>query len=123
MKSSSSRPTSLSASAVTTAVRRPKQRRSPRATLYSPPPSQTRKRAGGADAPLAGVEAEHDLAERDQVVAALLGGAELEDAHGVRPSASASAVSRSTSAQFPAASSGGATIQLPPIATTCGSAR
>ena len=41
-KSSSSRPTSLSAKAVTTAVRRPKQRRRPRATLYSPPPSQTR---------------------------------------------------------------------------------
>ena len=41
MKSSTSRPTSLSTSAVTTAVRRPKQRRSPRATLYSPPPSQT----------------------------------------------------------------------------------
>jgi hypothetical protein len=42
MRSSTSRPTSLSHSAVTTAVRRPKQRRSPRATLYSPPPSQTR---------------------------------------------------------------------------------
>ena len=41
IRSSTSRPTSLSASAVTTAVRRPKQRRSPRATLYSPPPSQT----------------------------------------------------------------------------------
>src|SRR5882762_5303388 len=41
MKSSSNRPTSLSASAVQTAVLRPKQRRSPRATLYSPPPSQT----------------------------------------------------------------------------------
>ena len=42
MKSSTRRPTSLSANAVTTAVRRPKQRRRPRATLYSPPPSQTR---------------------------------------------------------------------------------
>src|SRR5205823_3612795 len=41
MKSSMSRPTSLSANAVQTAVLRPKQRRSPRATLYSPPPSQT----------------------------------------------------------------------------------
>src|SRR5438876_1690919 len=40
MKSSNSRPTSLSAKAVHTAVRKPKQRRSPRATLYSPPPSQ-----------------------------------------------------------------------------------
>ena len=71
-----------------------------------------------ADALLPRVEAEHDLAERDQVVPALLGGAELEDAHGVCPRASASAVNRSTSAQFPAASSGGATIQLPPIAMT-----
>ena len=43
MRSSISRPTGLSASAVTIAVRRPKQRRSPRATLYSPPPSQTSK--------------------------------------------------------------------------------
>src|SRR2546429_9684487 len=41
MKSSIRRPTSLSAKAVATAVRKPKQRRSPRATLYSPPPSHT----------------------------------------------------------------------------------
>src|SRR6266566_27090 len=41
MKSSSKRPTSLSANAVQMAVLRPKQRRRPRATLYSPPPSQT----------------------------------------------------------------------------------
>src|SRR5436190_20282014 len=41
MKSSSKRPTSFSAKAVATAVFKPKQRRSPRATLYSPPPSQT----------------------------------------------------------------------------------
>src|SRR5471030_3560344 len=33
---------SLSTNAVAIAVRRPKQRRRPRATLYSPPPSQTR---------------------------------------------------------------------------------
>src|SRR5674476_959613 len=43
MKSSTRRPISLSASAVTTAVRRPNARRRPRATLYSPPPSQARK--------------------------------------------------------------------------------
>src|SRR5690606_2733170 len=43
MKSSMRRPTSLSAKAVTTAVRRPKQRRRPRATLYSPPPSHAVK--------------------------------------------------------------------------------
>ena len=41
IRSSTRRPTGLSASAVTMAVSSPKQRRSPRATLYSPPPSQT----------------------------------------------------------------------------------
>src|SRR6267142_858020 len=41
MKSSINRPTSLSANAVQTAVLSPKHRRIPRATLYSPPPSQT----------------------------------------------------------------------------------
>src|SRR5215469_10041854 len=41
IKSSTSRPTGLSASAVTIAVFNPKQRRRPRATLYSPPPSHT----------------------------------------------------------------------------------
>src|SRR6185437_3490446 len=43
MRSSSKRPTGLSAKAVTMAVFRPKQRLSPRATLYSPPPSETSK--------------------------------------------------------------------------------
>src|SRR5271165_1528319 len=43
MKSSTRRPTGLSANAVTIPVRNPKHRRSPRATLYSPPPSQTLK--------------------------------------------------------------------------------
>src|SRR5674476_744430 len=42
MKSSTRRPLSLSASAVTIAPRRPNARRRPRATLYSPPPSQAR---------------------------------------------------------------------------------
>src|SRR5262249_13948140 len=42
MRSCTRRPTGLSASAVTTAVSSPKQRFNPRATLYSPPPSQTR---------------------------------------------------------------------------------
>src|SRR5882757_6346946 len=41
IRSSSSRPTGLSASAVTMAVFNPKHRRNPRATLYSPPPSHT----------------------------------------------------------------------------------
>src|SRR4029077_2409229 len=40
-RSCSRRPTGSSANAVTTAVSKPKQRLSPRATLYSPPPSQT----------------------------------------------------------------------------------
>src|SRR5580692_7112951 len=43
MRSCTSRPTGLSANAVTTAVSRPKARLRPRATLYSPPPSETRK--------------------------------------------------------------------------------
>src|ERR1035437_3736382 len=43
MRSSTNRPISLSANAVTTAARSPKARRRPRATLYSPPPSQARK--------------------------------------------------------------------------------
>ena len=85
MKSSSSRPTSLSANAVTTAVRSPKQRRRPRATLYSPPPSHTRNERACAHAPLAGVEPEHHLAERDEVEAALVRGAEVEHAHGAAP--------------------------------------
>ena len=71
MKSSTRRPTSLSTSAVTTAVRRPKHRRNPRATLYSPPPSQTSERAGVADPSLAGVESQHHFAECDEVEPAL----------------------------------------------------
>src|SRR6266403_1280680 len=43
MRSWSSLPTGSSVKAVTIAVSRPKQRLSPRATLYSPPPSQTSK--------------------------------------------------------------------------------
>src|SRR6266567_8580070 len=43
MRSCTSCPTGLSASAVTIAVSSPKQRFNPRATLYSPPPSQTWK--------------------------------------------------------------------------------
>ncbi len=54
---------------VTIAVRCPKQRARPRATLYSPPPSQARNRARRGDAALARVEAQHDLAEGDEVPA------------------------------------------------------
>src|SRR5262245_12256757 len=44
MRSCARRPTGLSTKAVTIAVSIPKQRFRPRATLYSPPPSQTSKR-------------------------------------------------------------------------------
>ena len=74
IRSSSSRPTSLSAKAVTTAVRSPKHRRSPRATLYSPPPSHDPELPSGADPALARVQPQHHLAERDRVVTALLAG-------------------------------------------------
>ena len=73
-----SRPTGLSANAVTMAVRRPKQRFRPRATLYSPPPSQAWKRARRVDAALAGIEAQHHLAEADEVEAAVRRGLDLE---------------------------------------------
>src|ERR1700722_5045750 len=43
MRSCSRGPTGLSTTAVTMAVLRPKHRFSPRATLYSPPPSETSK--------------------------------------------------------------------------------
>src|SRR5665648_1297534 len=43
MKSSTRRPISLSARAVTIPARSPNARRRPRVTLYSPPPSQARK--------------------------------------------------------------------------------
>ena len=51
--------------------------------MYSPPPSHDLELAGGADAPLARIEAKHDLAERDEVVAALLGRPDRETAHRV----------------------------------------
>src|SRR4051812_49270772 len=54
MKSCSSLPTGSSANAVTIAVSSPKQRFSPRATLYSPPPSYTSNRRGVAMRPSAG---------------------------------------------------------------------
>src|SRR5438874_4927681 len=43
MRSCTRRPSGWSANAFTTAVSRPNQRSKPRDTLYSPPPSQTRK--------------------------------------------------------------------------------
>ena len=127
-RSSIRRPTGLSARAVTTAVRSPKQRRSPRATLYSPPPSQTVEITGGGDADVAGVQAQHDLAGGDEVPAALRGRA----GDGMRPqpwrraaatAPTASAVRSRIRPKSPAASRSLATIQLPPHAATCGRLR
>ena len=125
MKSSISRPTSLSAKAVTTAVRLPKQRRRPRATLYSPPPSQTRNLRAVRIASLAGIEAEHDLAERDDVERTFLCRPDGQAAHGSSPlpRRTASRAKRVTVAKSRAAISSSATIQLPPTAATDGSAR
>ena len=67
-----------------------------------------------ADASFARVEAKHHLAERDDVVPRL---------HACTPSAIASAVSSVTASQSRASRSFDVTIQLPPIAMTCGSRR
>jgi hypothetical protein len=67
-KSSSNRPTSFSANAVHTAVLNPKHLRSPRATLYSPPPSHTLNSRAVRMRPFAGIEAQHDLAQCEHVV-------------------------------------------------------
>jgi hypothetical protein len=50
--------------------------------LYSPPPSQALKFTGGADPALAGIEAEHDFAERDLIEGAGFTGFDGE-AHGL----------------------------------------
>ena len=84
MRSWTSRPTGLSTSAVTIAVSRPKQRLRPRATLYSPPPSQTWKVRVVCDAALAGVEPQHHLAEGDEVEAAGSTGPGRERTHTAR---------------------------------------
>ena len=82
------------------------------------------ERAGGADSPLAGIEAQHDLSERHQVVGALRRGPDLEwrrrgRAHRApSETASAARVRRVIEAKSPEAISDGATIQLPPIAAT-----
>ena len=107
IRSSIRRPTGLSASAVTTAVRSPKQRRRPRATLYSPPPSQTRERARRRDAPLARIEAQHHLAERDDVETAFLRRPQRESATSLRASTTLATASRvaARSAEAPPPSS------------------
>ena len=103
IRSSISLPTGLSASAVTIAVRRPKQRRRPRATLYSPPPSETVNAPRRRDAAVAGIEPEHHLAERDEVVPALLRGA---DVHATAAAARARSSMPSSLRRDPGASAG-----------------
>src|SRR5690606_3021011 len=81
--------------------------------------------ARGADAPLPGVEAEHDLAEGDGVEAALLGGADGQGAHADSPAARATAwaVSWVIVAKSSAATASRGTIQEPPTASTAGRSR
>ena len=67
IKSSSNCPIGFFAKAVMTAVRMPKHRLSPRATLYSPPPSQARKVSSRVDTLLAGIKPQHDFSEADAI--------------------------------------------------------
>jgi hypothetical protein len=59
-------PTSLSAKAVMMAVPSPKQRRTPCATLYTPPPYQAWNERGAGPA-VVRIEAKHDLAKVNAV--------------------------------------------------------
>ena len=78
------------------------------------------ERARRLDPPLARVEAQHHLAERDEIEAALVGRAQgQERAH--RPLTSRAR--RSISSNRPSRTSSGRTSQLPPHATTEGTAR
>ena len=84
------------------------------------------ERAGRRDAPVAGVEAEHHLAQRDEVVAAVLGRPHREEAHAGTACATCPAASRarrSISSNRPSRRSAGSQTQLPPQASTDGSAR
>ena len=76
--------------------------------------------AGRLDPPLTRVEAQHDLAERDEVEAALRG-----TAQGQQPTHRllTSRASRSISSNRPPRTTSGRTSQLPPHATTDGTAR
>ena len=76
MKSSSRWPTSLSTKAVTTAVAQAEAAAQAAGDVVFAAAFPGGELAGGADAALAGIEAEHDFAERDDVVAALGGGAD-----------------------------------------------
>src|SRR5262249_34948609 len=76
------------------------------------------------DPAVARVEPQHHLAERDELVAALVSGPKDELVHRADAArAAASAASSVTRPHSPARSRSGLTIQLPPQATTCGIAR
>ena len=77
MRSSSSRPTGLSANAVTIAVRKAEAAAQAARDVVLPAPLGHRERARGRDPAVAGVEAEHHLAEGDEVEPALLARAEV----------------------------------------------
>ena len=83
-----------------------------------------RELPGRRDAHVARIEPEHHLAERDEVVPALGAGAQREGAH--RDSSTSRRASRARTriaSNSPAAIIAGLTIQLPPQASTCGTAR
>ena len=85
-----------------------------------------RKRARGRDAAVARVEAEHDLAERHEVVAAVLGRSDRDDAHAATATAASSTASRarrSISSNRCSARSFRSQIHVPPQASTDGSSR
>src|SRR5206468_12120507 len=78
--------------------------------------------AGRPDAPLARIQTQHHLAERHQVVPAV---APVTDVHAASPrtARTAAAARRVTSSHAPAANRSGATIHVPPTASTAGTAR
>src|SRR5699024_915393 len=89
---------------------------------------------GGADPSVAGVEAQHHLAQRQGVVAAFLGRLDVQrhlaSSRSVRDqgrreaaSCTASPASRVTVSKSPASTAADGTIQEPPHASTAGSAR
>ena len=83
------------------------------------------ERAGGAHPPLAGIQPEHDLAERDEVVAALVRRAERRGRSRARPRDERDRLGGQPRDRVEVAGSTscGATIQLPPTAATQGRAR
>lgn len=84
------------------------------------------ERASRRDPTFAGIEAEHHLAERDEVEAALLGGLDREEAHAgtaTEASSTASRARRSISSNRWSSRSVRSQIHVPPHARTAGSSR